>query len=198
MIAGPSLSSLSSKLTRSVGHVFTRGAPLALCGLLVLGVACSDKKKSASPSAASAPNSTSMMFQKMKDGNRPLPPPSEDSGGGAPPSGAEMPPLVPNAAETPECKAFAEQAKQLRAQIDQLNKDEVGPASEKAEAASDEFNSCQDDPGCMSDVKRFEAKQSASAAARRVEEVAEKKVEDLETQLHDISEKQAARCSDGL
>jgi hypothetical protein len=137
------------------------------------------------------------MFQNMKNG-KPLPrPPTEEGGEGAPP-GAAMPALAPGGAENPECKALAEEEKGIRAQVEALNRDVVGPASDKAEAANDEFQACQDDAGCVGDLDRYKVKQSAAAAARRAEEAAEKQLLDFETRLHDISEKMAAKCDDGI
>jgi hypothetical protein len=173
---------------------------LALGMVLMTGIGCSKSNPPAAPAKApaapaSAPGSASM-FEKMGDKQRPLPGPPADeapSGPGAAPQA--QPALTGDMADSPECKALAEEEKGIRAQLDQHNKDVVGPASERSEAAYDEFSACQDDPTCMNNLAVYSAKQSAYNSAKRAEEAAEKQGEAWETRLHEISQKQAANCN---
>ncbi len=197
MIAGKTPNSISRELVRQSGVLARRCVPVVAGMWLLIGMACSDKKSAPAPAAAApTDNATSAMFQKMKEG-RPLPPPPTDEGPNSAAPGAPQaaPPLSADFQDSPECKALTDEEKQLRAEIEIHNRDVVGPASERSEAAYDAYQACQEDPGCINTLPAFQAKQGAYQAAKRAEEQAEKKTEEHETRLHEISQKMAARCN---
>lgn len=156
----------------------------ALAAILVFAVACSEKK----PEPAAAPAAAEGLKSAMGQGGPLPPPPSDDKAPAAGGSGSDS-------FTSPECKALEEEQTVIRKEAEKINAEVVAPAAEKAEAAYDDYQSCQDDAGCLSDLARFQAKQSALASSRRAQEQAEQQVEGLETKLHDISQKMAAKCN---
>ena len=168
----------------------TAGAPvvrlavtLAVGALLSFSIACSEKKPEPAPAA---PASTNSLKNAMAPGAPAAPP---QAGGPAAANNA------PEGFVSPECKAMEEEVAATRKEIDRINAEIVSPAAERAEAAYSEYQACQDDAGCLSDLARFQSRQSALASTRRAQEQAESQVEGLETKLHDISQKQDAKCN---
>lgn len=164
---------------------------LVLAFFLLFGTGCKGQKQAAQQ--APAPNATNTMFQKMNQGSAlPRPPTEEEE------SAPEQPPagLVPGMMleESPECKNYAAEQTSLRDQIDQLAREQVGPAEAKAEAAREAFDECQDDVGCVNNLEKYEVRNKAYQSAKKALEDVEKSVEALETQLYQVSQKIAAKC----
>lgn len=162
---------------------------LTVCALMSLSIACSEKK--AEPAAAPAAGNS------LKNAMSPMAP---GGAAGAPPAGSAPAAGGPSAGSpegfvSPECKALEEEQATVRKEVERINTEIVAPAAERAEAAYSEYQSCQDDAGCLSDLARFQARQSALASTRRAQEQAESQVEGLETRLHDISQKLDAKCN---
>lgn len=184
-----------------IGTTPARSKPsrLALAGLgasvsllLLVSAACSDKKPDAPQGQSAASKGAASMFAPAKAGGLPPPPVDGDVPQKAPAGGAGAavePPL------SPECKALEDEQKAARLEADRINNEVIAPAASRAEAAFDEYQACQDDAGCISDLERYQAKQSALAGAKRAQQQAEKQVEEVETRLHDISQKMAAKCN---
>jgi len=195
MIAGFDRGLLNQTLFRCRKH--------ALLGLLpamamMLSVACNDQKPAPAvpmPVASGAPpqNSTSAMFKKLKQNERPLPPaPVEDlRDSGVPVS---MPALVDDFEMSPECKALVVDRGTIRKAIEKHVNTVVAKASQELEKAYDNYMDCQDDPGCLNDIRQFEARQTGYQRARRAESKSEEYQEELETRLYGISQKFAAKC----
>lgn len=160
--------------------------------VLVLSTACGEKKPEAPQGQSAAAKGAASMFGPTKAGGLPPPPVDGDAPQKAPVGGAGAsvePPL------SPECKALEDEQKAARTEADRVNNEVIAPAAARAEAAFDEYQACQDDAGCISDLERYQAKQSALAGAKRAQQQAEKQVEEIETRLHDISQKMAAKCN---
>ncbi len=166
---------------------------ISVVALLVLTVAagCGDKSPTSTPPAA-PPGDTNAMFQRLNDKDRLPPPPVESAGAKDVEDIPDLPELTFE--KSPECKALDADQKKIRDEIDRLNDELVGPAATKAEQASDAFDECQDDIGCVNNLDRYEARHRAYQNARNALKKAERKVEELETRLYGISQKIAAQC----
>ena len=174
-----------------------RGCVILCVGaLLALTGGCEDKKATTQPQNVQPRNDTDSMFQQMNQGAGQRKPSAPTTGNTAPAAAVENVDVMPGFVleESPECKALKADRKVLRDRIEVLNRDLVGPATQKKEAASRVYEACQEDVGCVNNLDRYEAKHRAFQSAKTTLRSAEAQVEQLETQLYQISQKMAARC----
>ncbi len=184
---------MSGNMFRDFFRMVNRLPALAsLCLALIVAAGCSNDKKPTNAPPAAPANDTSAMFRTMEQKGGLPPPPVEETKAGDTEEVPDIPELLFE--KSPECKALEADQKKVRDEIDRLNKELVGPAAAKAEQASDAFDECQDDIGCVNNLDRYEARHRAYQNARKALRDAERKVEALETQLYNISQKIAAKC----